>query len=122
MELASEPFAPKRIIINRSLNASYLVKFFGIASAFTLVFHLPLYLQAVQGKTATETSLWLHWRLCFTDWVAWRRVIMQSTGKFYVKNVLGYAAPFIGSSVVTLTSGVVVASSIGIAIGKGTNL
>lgn len=119
MELASEPFAPKRIIINRSLIASYFVNFFGIASGFTMIFHLPLYFQAVQGKTATEASLWLVIGVfgSLTGSLG-GGLIMQSTGKFYLITVLGYVALFIGSSVVTLTSGVVVASSIGIAIGK----
>ena len=123
MELASEPFAPKRIIINRSLIASYFVNFFGIASGFTLIFHLPLYLQAVQGKTATEASLWLVIGVfaSLTGSLG-GGLIMQSTGKFYVITVLGYAALFIGSGIVTLTSGVVVVSSIGIAIGKSANL
>ena len=123
MELASEPFAPKRIIINRSLIASYFVNFFGIASGFTLIFHLPLYFQAVQGKTATEASLWLVIGV-FGSVVGSLSggLIMQSTGKFYEITVLGYVALFMGSSVVTLTSGVVVASGIGIAIGKSTNM
>jgi len=123
MVLASEPFAPKRIIINRSLIASYFVNFFGIASAFTLIFHLPLFFQAVHGKTATEVSLWLV--IGVFGSVAGSLgggLIMQSTGKFYVITVLGYFALFIGSGVVALTSGVVVASSIGVAIGKSPNL
>ncbi|KAF6745717.1 hypothetical protein DFP72DRAFT_823995, partial [Ephemerocybe angulata] len=59
MEWAKEPFAPKRIIVNRSLIASYLVNFFGIAASFAVIFHIPLYLQAVQEKTASQASLWL---------------------------------------------------------------
>ena len=123
MKFAREPFAPRRIIINRSLIASSFVNFFGIASAFTMVFHLSLYFQAVQGKTATETSLWLVIAV-FSSLIGslGGGLIMQSTGKFYVITVLGYVALFIGSGIVTLTSGVVVASSIGIAIGKNTKL
>ena len=123
MELASEPFAPKRIIINRSLIASYFVNFFGIASGFSLIFHLALYFQAVQGKTATEASLWLVVGvLSSVTGSLGGGLIMQSTGKFYAITVLGYAFLFFGSSIVALTSGVVVASSLGIAIGKSVNL
>ena len=43
---------------------------------------------------------------------------MQATGKFYVLTVLGYVALFVGSIIVTLTSGIVVTSTIGIAIGE----
>lgn len=119
MEFATEPFAPKRIIINRSLIASYLVNFFGIASAFTIYFYLPLYFQAVQAKTATETSLWLVISVfAAVSGSLGGGLIMQATGKFYAVTVLGYAALFFGCSLVTLTSGVVVTSSVGIGIGK----
>ena len=59
IEFASEPFAPQRIILNKALIASYLVNFFGLASAFSFIFYLPLYLQAVLGKTASQVGLWL---------------------------------------------------------------
>ncbi|KJA21585.1 hypothetical protein HYPSUDRAFT_67708 [Hypholoma sublateritium FD-334 SS-4] len=118
MELASEPFAPRRIIINRSLIASYLVNFFGIASAFTMLFHLSLYFQAVQGQSASRASMWLIISVIGgLSGSLGGGLIMQATGKFYVLTVLGYVALFVGSVIVTLTSGIVVASSIGIAIG-----
>ncbi|KDR66619.1 hypothetical protein GALMADRAFT_232467 [Galerina marginata CBS 339.88] len=118
MEFASEPFAPKRIIVNRSLIASYLVNFFGIASAFTQLFHVSLYFQAVQGKSASEAGLWLIVAVVggLTGSLS-GGLIMQATGKFYALTVLGYAALFMGTIVVTLTSGVVLASTVGIAIG-----
>ena len=119
MELASEPFAPRRIIINRSLIASYLVNFFGIASAFTMLFHLSLYFQAVQGQSASKASLWLIISvLGGLSGSLGGGLIMQATGKFYVLTVLGYIALFVGSIIVTLTSGIVVTSTIGIAIGE----
>ncbi|KAF8960437.1 member of the major facilitator superfamily [Flammula alnicola] len=118
MEFASEPFAPKRIIVNRSLIASYLVNFFGIASAFTMLFHVSLYFQAVRGDSASKTGVWLIisvvgslvGSLC-------GGLIMQASGKFYALTVIGYAALLVGTTMVTLTSGVLVVSSAGIAIG-----
>ncbi|KAH0582294.1 hypothetical protein H2248_011931 [Termitomyces sp. 'cryptogamus'] len=59
LRIASEPFAPKRIIFNRSLIAGYLVNFFGVAVGMNLIFHVSLYLQAVHGNTAAEAGLWL---------------------------------------------------------------
>ena len=119
MELASEPFAPRRIFINRSLIASYLVNFFGIASAFTMLFHLSLYFQAVQGQSASKASLWLIISvLGGLSGSLGGGLIMQATGKFYVLTVIGYIALFVGSIIVTLTSGIVVTSTIGIAIGE----
>lgn len=119
MELAAEPFAPRRIIVNRSLIASYLVNFFGIASAFTMLFHLSLYFQAVKGQSATQASVWLI--LSVVGGLSGSLsggLIMQATGKFYVLTVLGYAALFVGSIIVTLTSGVLLTTNIGIIVGK----
>ncbi|KAF9473933.1 member of the major facilitator superfamily, partial [Pholiota conissans] len=119
MELASEPFAPKRIIVNRSLIASYLVNFFGIAAAFTQLFHLSLYFQAVMGQSASKASLWLIIGVIggLTGSLM-GGLIMQATGKYYVLTLLGYVALFIGTVTVTLTSGITVTSAIGIAIGN----
>ncbi|KAJ3974956.1 major facilitator superfamily domain-containing protein, partial [Lentinula raphanica] len=48
MEWAKEPFAPKRIVLNKSLIASYLVNLFTVASNLSMLFHVSLYLQAVE--------------------------------------------------------------------------
>ena len=118
MELAKEPFAPKRIIANRSLIASYLVNLFGIASGFCLLFHIPLILQAVQGKSASETGLWLLIGVfgSVTGSLG-GGLIMQATGKFYAITVLGFAALLIGTTIVTLMSGVFILWTSGIAFG-----
>ncbi|KAF5324336.1 hypothetical protein D9619_011312 [Psilocybe cf. subviscida] len=118
MEFAREPFAPKRIIVNRSLIASYLVNFFGIASAFTMIFHLSLYLQAVRGVSASQAGLWLilsvigglSGSLC-------GGLIIQATGKFYLITVLGYVGLLLGGLTITLSSGILLVSTAGIAIG-----
>ena len=118
MMFAKEPFAPKRIIVNRSLIASYLVNFFGIASAFTTIFHVALYLQAVQGKTASEAGLWLIFYVAggVTGSLS-GGLIMQATGKFYVITVVGYALLLAGTVIVTLTSGVLITSLVAMIIG-----
>lgn len=119
MEWAREPFAPKRIIINRSLIASYLLNFFCIASAFSQLFHVPLYLQAVLQKSASEVGLWLIGAVVggVTGSLT-GGLIMQSTGKFYTITVLSSFILLIGTIVVCLTSGLIVASTIGIVIGE----
>ncbi|KAF8918684.1 MFS general substrate transporter [Mucidula mucida] len=116
MEWASEPFAPKRIIVNRALIASYLVNFFGVAAAMSMLFHLSLYLQAVQGKSPSEAGLW------FIPSVIGGVVgslagglIMQATGKFYWITVISYVMQFAGTLVVALWSGVV-GTSLGLII------
>ncbi|PPQ68736.1 hypothetical protein CVT24_007563 [Panaeolus cyanescens] len=120
MEHAKEPFAPKRIIANRSLIASYLVNFFGIASAFTQLFHLSLYLQAVLGKTASEAGLWLILGVLggLTGSLT-GGLIIQATAKFYAITVVGYVLLLCGTLTVTFTSGVLIVSSLGVAIGLG---
>jgi predicted MFS family arabinose efflux permease len=118
MEWAREPFAPKRIIVNRSLIASYLVNFFGIASAFAVLFHIPLYLQAVHSKTATETSVWLI--VCTLGAVAGSLaggLVIQATGKYYWLTVSAYVMHFVGIVVLTLTCGVWVTSIAFITLG-----
>ncbi|PPQ81566.1 hypothetical protein CVT25_013409 [Psilocybe cyanescens] len=118
MEWASEPFAPRRIIVNRSLIASYLFNFFSIAAAFSQLFHIPLYLQAVLQKSASEVGLWLIGAVVggVTGSLT-GGLIMQSTGKFYTLTVLSSFALFIGTIAVCLTTGLVVASTVGIVIG-----
>jgi len=118
MKFASEPFAPKRIIVNRALIASYLVNLFGMASAFSLIFYLPLYLQAVLGDTASQAGLWLLISV-FSGLLGslGGGLIMQATGKYYRLTVISYFALFLGTLVTNLSTGIVVSSSIGLAAG-----
>ena len=75
MKFASEPFAPQRIIVNRALIASYLVNFFGMASAFALIFYLPLYLQAVASTNRfAGWSMALNQRFWWFNWFSWWRI------------------------------------------------
>ena len=54
---ASEPFAPGRIIFERSLAAAYLCNFFAFAGWFGALFNIPLFAQAVNGLSATKAGL-----------------------------------------------------------------
>jgi hypothetical protein len=118
MKLASEPFAPKRIIVNRSLTASYLVNFFGMAAGMSMIFHIALYLQAVEAKKASEVGLWLI--LSVVGNLAGSLgggLIMQATGKFYLVTVAAYAALLVSSGVVILMTGILGHSLYGLAAG-----
>lgn len=57
LKLATEPFAPKRIVANTSLLASYLCNFFCVASSMALIFHIAMYIQAVEHKSAANAGL-----------------------------------------------------------------
>ncbi|KAG6809847.1 hypothetical protein H0H92_014506 [Tricholoma furcatifolium] len=121
MRIASEPFAPKRIIFNRSLIAAYLTNFFAVAATISLVFHVSLYLQAVQGKMASEAGLWLVLSVLgglvgsLTGGVT-----IQATGKYYVLTIVGYGAQFVGASAAKITTraalGTMIPFGIGLAV------
>ena len=119
MKFASEPFSPKRIIVNRTLIAGYLVNFSSMASGFSLLFYLPLYLQAVLGQTASQAGLWLLISVfsALTGSLG-SGLIMQATGKYYRLTVVSYFALVLGTIIVNLSTGIIVPSSIGIAAGK----
>lgn len=118
MGIAKEPFAPRRIIVNGTLISSYLTNFFGLASNMTMLFHISLYFQAVQAKTAVEAGLWL--LPSIVGAMAGSLVgglTMQATGKFYWITVAGNCAIFIGALVTVLFTGIVGRSMVGLVIG-----
>ncbi|KNZ77606.1 hypothetical protein J132_04973, partial [Termitomyces sp. J132] len=105
LRIASEPFAPKRIIFNRSLIAGYLVNFFGIAAGMNLIFHVSLYLQAVHGNTAAEAGLWLV--LCVVGGLLGSLsggLVIQITGKFYLITIFGYGSQFLATGLFKLST------------------
>ena len=55
--VAVEPIAPKRIVLERSLTACYLCNFFAFAAWMTILFYLPLYLQAFYQYSASQAGL-----------------------------------------------------------------
>lgn len=118
MEIAKEPFAPRRIIVNRSLIASYLVNFFVMASGLSLLFHISLWLQAVQGKSASAAGVWLLWSIggSVTGSLS-GGLIMQATGKYYYLTLGAYVALFGGGLLITLVTGLITTSFAGLAIG-----
>ncbi|KAG7088916.1 hypothetical protein E1B28_012861 [Marasmius oreades] len=120
MSLAREPFAPKRIIFNRSLIASYLANFFGIASQIGLIFQISLYVQAVfEFSAAGAGSVLLPGILGGVSGSVIGGLVIQSTGRYWLVTVVAYGLQVLGTCVVTLGSGVVGASIIGICVGLG---
>ncbi|KAF8993605.1 member of the major facilitator superfamily [Cyathus striatus] len=120
LKFAREPFAPKRIIANRALIASYLVNLFGVASAFCIIFHFPLYLQAVLRKSASEAGLWLIISVVMGLVGSLSGgLIMQATGRYYMLTVFVYAVFLSGTVVLTAASGIVFESLVAMGIGSG---
>ncbi|KAF8811629.1 MFS general substrate transporter [Phlegmacium glaucopus] len=104
MKFAREPFAPKRIIVNRTLIASYLVNLFGMASA-------------VLGRTASQAGLWLLIGV-FTGLLGslGSGLMMQATGKYYRLTVISYFSLPLGTVIVSLSTGIIVSSTSGMHI------
>lgn len=92
MRVASEPFAPGHIIFERSMLACYLANFLGMAGQFSSYFFLPLYLQAVQGFSATMTGTLLVPGMAagVTGSIS-SGYLMKRTGRYYWINVWGFA-------------------------------
>ena len=121
MEIAKEPFAPKHLILNSSLIASFLVNFFGMSTLLTLLFNVSLYLQAVMQKTAHEAGLWLLPAIpSSVGGTLIGGLVIQKTGRYYTATLAAEMLPLFGSLVLTWITGIASSSAIGIFL--GTNL
>ncbi|KAI0755674.1 MFS general substrate transporter [Fomes fomentarius] len=111
--VAREPFAPKRVVANRSLIASFVCNFFSNAAAITLVFHVSLYLQAVRGASAGEVGLILLPTIFGGVFGSLSTgLIMQTTGRYYVLTIAVFTLMLAGDVVVSLTTGPLVKYSL----------
>jgi MFS family permease len=118
LRVAAEPFAPKRIIVNRSLFASYATNFFAAGSGVVQSFMITLYFQAVQGQTAGQAGLILIPSIvAAVSGSLISGVTMQATGKYYWLTVIVLAMSIIGLTVVPTFSGVWKYSYAGIIVG-----
>ncbi|KAI0668263.1 MFS general substrate transporter [Trametes maxima] len=119
---AREPFAPKRIVANRALLASYLCNLFSSAAAITLVYHISLYLQSVRGASASDVGLiFLPTIFAGVTGSLVTGLIMQATGRYYVLTVVMFMLMLAGNTLVALVTGVVKYSLAGIIIGSAAN-
>ncbi|THH14448.1 hypothetical protein EW146_g5877 [Bondarzewia mesenterica] len=100
--IAGEPFAPKRIVVNPALLASYLCNFF----------------LSVLNKSAADAGLALIPSI--VGGVAGSLlggVVMQTTGKYHAYTIATYVCMVIGAAIIALTTGAVVHSFLGMEIG-----
>ncbi|KAL8687925.1 MAG: hypothetical protein Q9224_005016, partial [Gallowayella concinna] len=115
---AAEPFAPSRIIWDRSLVACYLCNFFSFGGYLSVLFYLPLFFQAVDGFTATQASVRLLPAIVASvSGSLFGGLLMQRTGKYYWLTVIAYTVHFVGVIPIMLCSDFLVNSTYGIAIG-----
>lgn len=128
--VASEPFAPGRVIFTRSMLAGYLCNFFSFGGWFGVLFYSPLYFQGVDNLSASGAGLRLiPGIICGVTGSVAAGLIMRSTGKYYYLNMGAYLLLTIASIPLVLftggisnsTAGIIVALCLG-GLGNGTGV
>ena len=98
--VVAEPFVPGRIAVNPSLLASYLCNFFCIAASVAIVFHVSMYIQAVNSDSAVKVGLALIPSvLGVLVGSLTGGLVIQVTGKYYAYIVLNFTAMVIGQDI-----------------------
>jgi predicted MFS family arabinose efflux permease len=119
-KIANEPFAPGRIIFERSLFASYLCNFFSFGGWYGVLFYVPLYFQAVKGLNATQAGVkLLPGIICGVTGSLSGGFIMQKTGRYYWLTVAGYTLLTLAGIPILLSTGLATHSTIGVFVGLG---
>jgi hypothetical protein len=107
--VASHPFAPFRIILNRSLFACYLCNFFSFGGWLASLFFIPLFWQVTWDLSSGGAGLLLV--PCIVSGVSgslFGGFYMQRTGKYYWITAVAYVSLVIGLTMVLSFSGAVV--------------
>ncbi|KAF2270942.1 vacuolar basic amino acid transporter 2 [Lojkania enalia] len=109
--VASHPFAPFRIILNRSLFACYLCNFFSFAGWLASLFFIPLYWQVTRGLSASQAGLLLVPSIFFGVFGSLvGGFYMQKTGRYYYITAATYNTIVIGLTVILLFAGIIAKS------------
>ena len=117
LKIAAEPFAPGHIIFERSLFATYLCNFFSFGGWLAAIFYVPLYFQAVGGRSATEAGvLLIPAIIAGVTGSLFAGFYMQKTGKYRIITICTYAALTLGLLLLVMSSGLVFTSTLGIII------
>ncbi|KAJ5784566.1 uncharacterized protein N7503_009778 [Penicillium pulvis] len=116
--VAAEPFAPGRIIFNRTFFSLYCCNFFSFGGWFAALFYIPLYFQAVDGVSASIAGLrLLPSILSGATGSILAGLIMKWTGKYYWLTLAAYSSLTLGCFLIYLTSGGAMTSTIGMILG-----
>lgn len=104
--IASDPFAPLRIVFEPGLLACFLCNLFAFGSFYAVLFYIPLYFQAVASLTASQSGLRMLPAIGGSvSGSLSGGIIMQKTGKYYILTIAAYSFSIIGAILVTLTTG-----------------
>lgn len=116
--VAAEPFAPGRIIFNRTFFSLYCCNFFSFGGWFAALFYIPLYFQAVDGVSASIAGLrLLPSILSGATGSILAGLIMKWTGKYYWLTLAAYSSLTLGCFLIYLSSGAAMTSTIGMILG-----
>lgn len=106
LRVAPEPIAPAHIIGNGTLFAIYMANFFMVGASMTMLFSVPLYLQAVRQFTPSQVGLTL-----LSNVIAGAvgsvsaGLVMKATGKYYFLTIAVFALSFIGNVIIAGVTG-----------------
>ena len=118
LKVAAEPFAPGRIIFERSLIPCYLCNFFAFGSWMAVLFYIPLFYQAVDRFSATQAGIRLLPNVvAAVSGSLFGGLLIQRTGRYYWFTVLAYSTATLGTLLIILCTGLVVNSTYGISVG-----
>lgn len=113
-KVASHPFAPGRVIFDRSLFAAYLTNFFNFFGQFTVLFYLPLLYQAVNGASAVRSGMLLLPISIFgVSSSLLAGLIMKKTGRYYTLTVASTGILVVGVVPLVLFAGAWFNSTLG---------
>ena len=116
--VAAEPFAPKRIILERSLVACYFCNFFSFGGWLAVLFYLPLFFQAVDGFSASQAGVRLLPGIAAgVSGSLFGGLVMQKTGRYYWLTVSAYTILTLGLVPIILCTGVLTNNTYGISAG-----
>lgn len=116
--VASHPFAPFRIILNRSLFACYLCNFFSFGGWLASLFFIPLYWQVSGDLRASQAGLLLvPCIICGVSGSLFGGLYMKKTGNYYWITSIAYTFLVVGLTIVLLFAGTLWESRIGMIAG-----
>jgi MFS family permease len=109
--VAANPFAPGRIIFNKSLFACYLCNFFAFGGWLALLFFIPLYWQVIGDYSASKAGLLLVPSIIGgVSGSLFGGVYMKRTARYYWITVIAYTNLTIGLSLILLFAGTITQS------------
>lgn len=117
-KIATNPFAPGHIILERTLTPAYLCNFFAFGGYISTMFYIPLFFQVVDGLSATQAGVRLIPSiLCSVTGSLSGGIIMQKTGQYYILTIFAYSMLVLGNIFILCFSGILTNSTVGIIAG-----